>query len=170
MQRWSRRAVLVGFGGGLLAACTNGQAAGNPYSASVAGDGNRVTLDTDASGQRYVVNVQSERGIGEASFAWWGKALPHPLTFDLKLSGLEHFRLAWAANIVNVSVNSSDNAVIQWAQGSDQVEVQIAPDSPYWLPVQVPSQAMQGYQLSVPPAFIAAAPRLWAIAWVDFYR
>jgi hypothetical protein len=168
MFKWSRRAFLMAGAGTLLAACAHGQAGGIPYSIGVTGAGNEVTLEPDAQG--FLMTVQSPSGIGEASVAWWGSTPPHQLSFHLKLSGLEHFRLTWSGHIVSASVNSTSNSLLQWAQLGDSGESEIDAASPCWMAIASPMEPEGGYRFSAPRAFIASTPRLWAIAWVDFYR
>lgn len=172
IKRWSRRAVLLGSVGYLMAACTQGQAGTVAYSVGVSGEGNQVTLvqsSSDGEGA-FVATVQSARGIGQASVAWWGKRSPHPLWFDLQLNGLEQFSLMWGNLAVHVSVNSMDQSILQRTQVRGEAEVEIAPASPYWMTVEVPSQQGASFRVGAPKAFMIDAPSLWAIAWIDFYR
>ena len=176
MQRWSRRALLLGSAGWLLAACSHEQAGNALYSVGVSGEDNQLTITLDSSGneERYIATVQSARGIGQANIAWWGNSSPQPLRFRLKLQGLEQFSLRWAAPsgqiLVNVSVNSIDQQVFQSVQVGDETESEIAADSPFWLDVTLPNQDRPYYELTTSQAFQADGPRLFAIAWVDFYR
>jgi hypothetical protein len=146
------------------------------YSVGVSGEDNQVTIVQNSISDEggYIVTVQSARGFGQASMAWWGDTLPHPLWFQLPFSGLEQFSLIWAAKSkrvsVNVSVNSSDQLVLQSLQVKRAGETEITPNSPYWLHVTQPTPQQPGYLLRAPTAFIADAPRMWAIAWMDFYR
>jgi hypothetical protein len=176
MQIWSRRAILLGSVGWLVAACSHGQAGKTLYSVGVSGEGNQLTITQDSSGgeDTYIATVQSERGIGQASIAWWGNTSPHPLRFRLQLAGLEQFSLRWAAPsgqiLVNIGVNSMDQQVFQSVQIGREAESEIAADSPYWLDVTLPNQKGAAYELTTPLAFQAYGPRLFTIAWVDFYR
>ena len=155
-----------------MAACSQGEASNVAYQVGVSGEGNRVALVQDSSvgDEAIVATVQSARGIGQASVVWWGNRAPHPLWFDLQLSGLEQFSLIWGNEAVHVSVNSMDQSILQRHQARGAGEVEIAPDSPYWMTVELPSQAGAGYWLGAPAAFVADAPSLWAISWIDFYR
>ncbi len=100
--------------------------------------------------------------------------MPHPLWFQLQLNGLEQFSLVWKGALspvgVNVSVNSRDRSVNQSYQLRREDAVEITPDSPYWMAMALPTQKQKGYLLKAPAAFLADAPRLWAITWIDFYR
>ncbi len=172
MLRWSRRSVLLGSLGCLLAACSTGQAGTVAYSLGVSGDGNSITLvqESSPSQGRFVATVQSERGFGQASIGWWGKPLPHHLVFRLQLRGLEQFSLVWAERAVHISVNSTDHSVIESTQLRGEEDTEITPDSAYWMDVVLPTQERPVYLVSAPAAFIVAAPSLWAISWIDFYR
>jgi hypothetical protein len=173
MRSWSRRALLVGSVGCLLAACTQGAV---NFSVIVSGEGNQVAVvqddlsSADLDERAYVATIHSESGIGQASIIGWGELSPHPIYFRLHLSGLEQFTLRWAEMSVNVSVNSMDRSTFQSYQTPQQSETMITADSPYWMDVTIPQAADDGFLLRAPAAFVAAAPRLWSIAWIDFYR
>lgn len=168
MRTWSRREILVSGIGCLLAACSHGQVGSVGYSVATSGEGNQVAIAHDQAVDAYIATVHSERGIGQASIAWWGSEAPHHVIFEVYLSGLEDFSLHWADQAVNVSVNSIDQTVIQSARIGKSPETAITAGSPYWMEVTLPTAGV--FQLQAPQAFIAAAPKLWGIAWVDFYR
>ena len=175
MQSWTRRAVVWGGVGWLLAACTHGLAQGGAYSIGVRGAGNQVTVAMRDRLPGYTLTVSSQSGIGEVTVAWWGNELPHPLTFRLALRGLELFQLNWAAhpvsvNQVTVSIATTDDHVTQSVIVDDGAEASISSTSPYWLAVTLPTVEQAVYQLAAPPAFVADAPRLWSCRWIDFYR
>ncbi|MCC6458464.1 MAG: hypothetical protein IT328_26175 [Caldilineaceae bacterium] len=172
MGRWSRRAVIMGGIGSLLAACYQGQAGDVGYGIAVSGEGNEVTL-SQAAGQdeaTYIATIHSMSGIGQASGTWWGSTSPHHLVFDLHLGGLEKFSLRWLDQTVTVSIHASDQTVIQHIQARHQSERAIEANSPYWMEVALPTATAPSYNLKAPAAFIAAAPRFWGIEWIDFYR
>ena len=187
MQNWSRRAMMLGGASYLLSACTFGLADGLagslPYSVGVHDQGDQVAIrqTSDMQGGEYVAvyvaTVRSERGLGEASVAWWGNVPPHQLVFQLELSGLEQFSLVWADQTVHVSVNSVDHladpsadlAVLESVQQRGGSERMIDPDSPFWMDATVPKDG-SGFRLGAPPAFQAEWPSFWAIRWIDFYR
>jgi hypothetical protein len=174
MVIWSRRAILLGGAGYLIAACTMGRSGDALYHVGVNGEGNQLLIAADPHGEAgdYVVTLQSARGIGQASVAWWGANSPHQLRFQLKLTGLEHFGLIWVNRTQKVSVNVSanlDNPTTLESVQHGSAETQIEPDSPYWLAVSLPAQG-DGFELTAPRAFLADAPRLWAVTWIDFYR
>ena len=173
IRRWSRRdflvgTVLMGTVGCLLAACYQGQTGELGYSIATSGEGNQVAINQETD--TYTVTIHSTMGIGQASIAWWGNSMPHQLNFQLHLGGLEQFTLAWDEQRVSVQVNSSSQEVTESLQPHQGVERLIASDSPYWMDVTLPTSSMQVYSLRAPAAFITAAPKVWAIAWIDFYR
>jgi hypothetical protein len=179
-QRWPRRALLLASAGALMAACTNSWASNNLYSIGVRGEGNAVEVVPLelAKSDRLRIEIMSARGIGEATVAWWSIPAPSTLEFHLHLRGLESFALRWAENsatqrsiyAVSVSVNSSDNSVRQSVKVGDDVEISIDALSPHWMAVTLPTAASESFVLVAPASFLHAASRLWAIAWVDFYR
>lgn len=168
MRYWSRREILLGSVSLLLSACTQGQVGDVGYSVAVNGDENQVAITQEANAT--IVTIQSRSGIGQASSAWWGSTTPHPLYFLLHLNGLEQFSLRWADHVVNVSVNSTSQTVMQSTQTANSAETMITPDSPYWMDVTLPTQELSVFTVAAPAAFIAAAPNVWGISWVDTYR
>jgi hypothetical protein len=157
--------------GCVLAACYQGHAGDVGYGVAVSGDGNQVTIaeDTTQAADVYITTIHSTRGIGQASIAWWGSA-PHHLEFLLHLGGLELFSLRWADQLVHVSINSVGQAVIQSSQRGNGAEIAITSDSPHWMAVTIPTHEAPVYRLAAPAAFLAAAPKAWGIAWIDYYR
>ena len=183
MRSWSRRVLLLGGAGCLFAACSSGWVGTLPYSVSVNGEGNQVVILQKSAmrGGGIMVTVQSARGIGDATVAWWGQGTPCALVIQLELRGLEHFSLRWAEQAVFVSVNSADNSVFQSVQKREEQEMMIDQSSPFWMDVSVSSRPgirtasnaidhESGYRITTPPAFQAAWPGIWSITWVDFYR
>jgi hypothetical protein len=179
-QQWSRRTLLLAGAGVLMAACTHSWGSNGLYSIGVRGEGNAVeVLPLEvAKSDRLRIEIMSARGIGEATVAWWGNAAPPAHEFHLHLRGLESFVLRWAESsspqrsifTITVSVNSSDNSVRQSVQVGDDVEIPIDALSPHWMAVTLPTAASESFVLAAPASFRHAAPHLWAIAWVDFYR
>lgn len=172
MQKLSRRALFMGGIFYLLSACTHGQSGDLRYSIQVSGEGNElvVTPDLTDADNAYVIVVASESGIGEGTIAWWGNALPHHLSFQLHLSALEHFNLRWGEESVTVNVNSTESFVLQSVTSGQGSEVEIDPNSPYWIKV-TPASASQMYiELTAPMAFLNDSPQIFTISWIDYYR
>jgi hypothetical protein len=165
---WSRRELLVGSFGWLLAACSQGQVGQLGYSIAASGEGNDVAIIQEADA--YTVTIHSVQGIGQASVAWWGIERPHQLIFQLHLRGLEQFSLGWGEQRVNVRINSTTQEVTQTLQSRQEAEMRIAPDSSYWMDVTLPMPSVPAYSLNAPSAFITTAPNVWGTAWIDFYR
>jgi hypothetical protein len=172
MHGISRRVVLLGGIGCLLAACTNGQSGDLLYSIGVRGEGNQlvIRLESNDGGNGYVVVVHSERGIGEGTITWWGNNSPHQLSFQLHLDALEHFNLRWGEESVTVNVNSTEFFVLESVQSGQQGEVEIDSESPYWIEVKAPTAEQDYFELTAPKAFLDGSPRLFAISWIDYYR
>lgn len=171
-MQFTRRALLLMGTGLLLIGCTHTTVGNALYSVGVSREGNHVTIamEEDVPATGYLVTIQSERGIGQASFAWWGSEPPHPMRFLVELQGLESFQLTWHQQTVSVSVNAIDQSIVQSLRTSNGAEQAITPDSPYWMQVEMPTAGRSGYLLSAPEAFVAQSPRLWAVQWIDFYR
>jgi hypothetical protein len=142
------------------------------YSTGVRGEGNIITVADapDTGEEELTIRVQSERGIGEGTIAWWGNQVPHHLSFHLHLNALEHFHLRWGKRSITVSVASSGNFVLESMQVGHQGEVEITPESPYWIEVTMPSGEHPYFELRAPAAFLNDSPRLFAISWIDYYR
>jgi hypothetical protein len=160
----------------LCVACTHGLTESGAYSIGVRGDGNRVSLaagdgvDGNSVWLPYTVFIESPQGIGEAVFAWWGNESPHHLSFVLALQGLEDFRLTWADTTVVVSVNSTNLGVMQSVVTHRRDERSLTADSPFWMAAQLPGVEQPHFRMRAPQAFVDDAPRIWSVAWIDFYR
>ena len=177
MQKWSRRALLLGGVALLSTGCTHGLVGQALYSVGVRGEGNLVTITPDniiapdpRAPQTYHVHVASLSGIGQATIAWWDRRAPQQLLFSLELKGLERFQLHWGDTLINVTVNASTQHIMQSVQKGEAAESRLVAASPFWMETLLPTVSSHGFTLATPPAFAQDGPRLWTIAWVDFYR
>lgn len=124
------------------------------------------------------LDITSQTGIGAAAVQVVSGPYPTAIVFQLHLKGLEQFTLTYGAVIIDVAVandgsNQSRQTLIQ-----DGAEQPLAPDSPYWMPVEVttaPGSSDKGlpertYRLSAPPDLLTTQPPAFTINWIDFFR
>jgi hypothetical protein len=123
----------------------------------------------------FAVWIASEKGIGKADFDRTG-APPRSVTFYLRLTGLEEFRLAWGDVTVTVHYWSSGGMVRQDVSRAGGHRAAIDVTSPYWMPLRIEAEKTAlpledgDFVLTAPPQFITDAPEQFALQWIDFYR
>lgn len=167
-----RRTVLCGLAGLWLAGCTvNAVDAANRvntvprYTIIADPPGNRGTVTAKDSGVTLL--VESRRGIGRLHLAWWTPTPPPLAGVELALTGLEHVALSWDDRTVSSAWTGDAPA---WATLTDDRGTAAFPvpgDEDWPVVTRTPA----GHFLFVPPpSFNTAAPIIWQVAWVDFYR
>jgi hypothetical protein len=161
---------------GALAACRGTLEQQPAFSISVQGAGNQVAFTQD--GSEALFGVRSDTGLGSAGIEQTAGDPPAQIRIRLYLRGLEEFTFEYDETAVIVSVSShGDQVVSERLRKVDSEELPLAPDSPYWMPVEVVTRSASGNQ-SLPAYFEVQAPRdymegqhkAFATRWIDFYR
>jgi hypothetical protein len=170
--------LLAGF---LLAGCAAVPAAtATPappvYRAVSEGEGNETSVSVE--GQTVFVDLRSQRGIGRARIEHVSGDPAGNLVLRMHLAGLEEFRLFYNEISLSASVSSDDlHAITQSALTASEGERPITMDSPFWLDIQVTSDADSTQDPLDPGQFEITLPKIFLregqafkIQWVDFYR
>jgi hypothetical protein len=102
---------------------------------------------------------------------------PTKIVIRLHLKGLEEFDFQYGETTVIVSVSShGDGAVYERVRTGEAEEVEVKPDSPYWMPVEVIGGALTGspktgyFEVQAPQNYLQGKHRAFSMRWVDFYR
>jgi hypothetical protein len=140
-------------------------------------DGNTLTVGFE--GETAVIDVRSERGIGQGMVELASGTMPPKIVVRLHLKGLEGFRLSYDETVITAQVPSVGRVTIFQSLVSPKgAESAIAVDSPFWLENRIvsdqPGPAIplnQGYfELTLPQDFFNTGQRAFSLQWVDFYR
>jgi hypothetical protein len=162
----------------ILAACA--AQPGQPAPAlevAAAGDGNRARVTV--SGVDAVVEVESERGIGELTLRHLGGPAPGRIELRLALAGLEQLEVDHDGGQLTASVASGPgHAIRQTMRSPDGGERALAPGDGDWVPIGIaaaepepPFPLAEGrFVVELPGALIATPSRTVTVRWIDFFR
>ena len=173
-------AILLVLGAlAMLAGCRPVQPPAGDVTASVVTTGAGDSVNLLGSDDMLVVEISSERGIGNASLALDPAALPETLLLRLHLHGLEQLTVDNGAQQMAIAVASSPPyAVTQTLTGTEGSQPLQEGDD-LWAAVTLvtddgsaPAIPLQdGYfDVLLPAGLVDAGHASLEIAWVDFYR
>lgn len=143
----------------------------NTVSVIVEGDGNFASATID--NRVLTIEINSERGIGNASFSAADGSNPDRVILHLHLDGLERLEITTAEATVMAEVSSiSPLTSIQFAStGTKGASLQpIASDSPFWLTIAPPSDRRDFFRVDLPSQLYRNTNQSIQLGWVDFYR
>jgi hypothetical protein len=139
------------------------------------GEGNSLTVKSE--GDAVTVDVRSRSGIGRATVEHASGPAPKKIIVQLRLKGLEEFRLAYGQTVITARVSSSDSRnITQSVDPPGGGERPITPDSPHWMEIKVVSDQSripleQGhFEITLPKDVFGKGRRSFSIRWIDFYR
>jgi hypothetical protein len=163
-----------------LSACAMGAgsgAQGEPeYHVSSSRPSSQVAVTND--GNRAIVEVFSENGIGNATVRLVSGEWPDSLFLRFHLQGLEGLQFLYGETAVDVSVNTQAQ-VLQSVSRSGAAQQSVDDSSDYWMPVTfidktgttveapVPGGVIE---LLVPADFHTGEYPEFTMNWIDFYR
>jgi hypothetical protein len=124
-------------------------------------------------GERTIIDVVSERGIGEATITLVSGPKPASMTVRLHLDGLEQFTVRYGETEIMLAVPSAGDlpsfqSVRQAASTSGDEEM-IAADSPFWMETTV-SDDDPRFEVELPRDFLDGPETTLTIHWIDFFR
>jgi len=130
-------------------------------------------------GDKAIIEIFSESGIGDAAFEFIDQPMPKQLAMRFHLRGLEELRFAYGETVVTVALSSTgDNDIRQSmnrAGGEPATTQALTETSPYWMKLRVASRdkipLREGYiEVEAPKDFLQSGARQASIRWTDFYR
>lgn len=177
----TRRVLLMlAFMAASLAACSESASPGQETEAEYLVSSTRPSSQVTASneGNRAIINVFSDNGIGSAAITLVSGSWPDSILMRFHLQGLENLQFLYEENRINVSVNTQ-NMILQSVSMEGAAEKAIDEDSDYWMTVSfmdrqgtaVNSPVPGGViEVEAPAAFLAGEYSTFTINWIDFYR
>jgi hypothetical protein len=125
-----------------------------------------------------VIDVQSPSGIGSAKVDLESGSMPENMLLQLRIKGLEEFRLISHQAVVVASGSSSGSfSIYDQRVNSSGSEYSITPIDPLWMKIEIVSDQAkkipleEGYfEITVPKEFLRNAGSSFEIQWIDFYR
>lgn len=179
MRRWPYfRLALILFG---LSACTIVQT--ERIVVLMAAKPAENHLVWSQAGQTAVVDLYSQRGIGQAALQWIAGDYPTQIVLRLHLAGLEQLRLTYGRTSITLSVASMGPFTVRQELtlfNDAPTTQQLTPDSPYWMPTSLDGPEVKQEQpiplrngwikVELPPHLLQTRPPRIMLEWVDFYR
>jgi hypothetical protein len=177
----TRRVLLMlAFMAASLAACSESASPGQETEAEYLVSSTRPSSQVTASneGNRAIINVFSDNGIGSAAITLVSGSWPDSILMRFHLQGLENLQFLYEENRINVSVNTQ-NMILQSVSMEGAAEKAIDEDSDYWMTVSfmdrqgtAVNSPVQGgvIEVEAPAAFLAGEYSTFTINWIDFYR
>jgi hypothetical protein len=122
--------------------------------------------------------VRSPACISNATIERTAEQWPDKIAIQMRLNGLESFKLSTSKLKLEASVSSHDGDVRLWKDGKE--DSPLDSKSPYWMEIEIldsdgkPTKAIPlkdgTFELQLPKKFIEDNPKLFKVEWVDFYR
>lgn len=134
-------------------------------------------VDVKSKDDEKMFVIRSPFGISNATIERTSEQWPEKVVIQLRLKGLESFKLSTDKLKLEASVSSHDGGVRLWNDGKDSP---LDSKSPYWMDIKVLNSdgeatktlpLKDGYfEMEVPRKFFEGNPRSFKADWIDFYR
>ncbi len=122
--------------------------------------------------------IRSPTGISYATIERTAEKWPDKVVIQLRLNGLEDFRLSSGKMKLEASVSSHNGSVRLWMDG--QEDSPLDSKSPYWMNIRILGSNEKTtktiplkdgcFELELPKKFFESNPKSFKIEWIDFYR
>ncbi len=122
--------------------------------------------------------IRSPFGISNATVERITEQWPDKVVIQMRLKGLEGFKLSSGDIKLEASVSSHDVSVRLWKDG--QEDSPLDSKSPYWLEIKIldsdgkPTKAIPlkdgSFEMQLSKRFFEDNPKSFKVEWVDFYR
>lgn len=122
--------------------------------------------------------IRSTFGISNATIERTTDQWPDKNVIQLRLKGLENFKLSTGKLKIEASVSSQDGSVRLWKDGKE--DSPLDSKSPYWMEIKIlgrdgePTKAIPlkdgSFEMQLPKKFFDDNPKSIKVEWIDFYR
>jgi len=113
--------------------------------------------------------VHSPVGISSATIDRMAEHWPETIVIQLRLKGLESFKLSSEKLKLEASVSSQNGEQRLWKGGNE--EVLLDSKNPSWMAILKTIPLNEGYfELQLPKSFSESNPKTLTLSWIDFYR
>jgi len=147
-----------------------------PFKITCKRSDDRVEVKTEKEGT--VLSIRSPFGISHAIIERTEEPWPEKIVIQLRLKGLESFKVSNGMQKLEVSVSSQDGKVRLWKDGDENSPLDSK--SPYWMEIRMLDRdgkqakaipITDGYfEVHLPKAFFEGNPKSITLHWIDFYR
>lgn len=150
--------------------------ADHPFKFTTKRPDDRIEVKSVDGETRFV--VRSPFGISNTTIERTNKEWPEKLVIQLRLQGLENFKLSTDHTKLEASVSSHDGSVRLWRDGKE--DDPLDEKSPCWMEVKIldyegkPTRAIPvkdgSFEMQLPKKFLEGNPKSFKVEWIDFYR
>lgn len=135
-------------------------------------------MEVKSKDDKTVFVVRSPLGISHAIIERTKEQWPDKIAIQMRLNGLESFKLSTDKLKLEASVSSHDGNVRLWKDGKE--DSPLDSKSPYWMEIRIldsdgtPTQAIPlkdgSFEMQLPKKFFEDNPKVFKVEWVDFHR
>lgn len=135
-------------------------------------------IEVKSQDGKAVFVVRSPFGISNSTIERTTEKWPDKVVIQMRVKGLESFKLSSGNTKLEASVSSHDGNVRLWKDGKE--DSPLDSKSPYWMEIKIldsdgkPTKAIPlkdgTFELQLPKKFFEDNPKLLKVEWVDFYR
>ena len=147
-----------------------------PFKLTTKRSDDRVEVKSDQD--KVVFDVRSPFGISSATIERTIEKWPDLVLIQLRLKGLENFKVSTDKLKLEASVSSQNGDERRWKDGKE--DSPLISKSPYWMEIRImsndgkPAKALpskDGYiEMQLPKKFFEDNPKSFMLEWIDFYR
>lgn len=127
---------------------------------------------------KVVFDIRSPIGISSATIERTTEQWPEKVAIQLRLKGLENFRVSTDKIKLEASVSSQSGDTRLWKDGKDDSPLNSM--SPYWMEIRIidsdgkPTKVIplkDGIlEIQLPKMLLEGNPKAIQLVWIDFYR
>ncbi|MFN7877484.1 MAG: hypothetical protein ACK5PB_19345 [Pirellula sp.] len=150
--------------------------ADEPFKITTKRSDDRVELKSEKGKAMFI--IRSPFGISNATIERTTEQWPDKVLIQLRLKGLESFKLSTDKLKLEASVSSHDANVRFWKDGKE--DSPLDSKCPYWMEIKIldsdgkPTKAIPlkdgSFEMQLPKKFIEDNPKAFKMEWIDFYR
>ncbi len=133
-------------------------------------------IDVKSEEDKTVFIVRSPFGISNATIERTTEQQPDKIVIQLRLKGLESFKLSTDKLKLEASVSSHDGTVRLWKDGKE--DSPLDSKSPYWMEIKILDNSGEPtknipqkdgvFEMQLPKKFFEGNPNWFKVEWVDF--
>ena len=135
-------------------------------------------IDVKSKDDKAMFVIRSPFGISNATIERTTEQWPDKVVIQLRLKGLESFKLSTDKLKLEASVSSHDCSVRLWKEGKE--DSPLDSKSPYWMEIKIldnegePTKSIPlkdgSFEMALPNKFFEGNPKSITVDWIDFYR
>ncbi len=150
--------------------------ADEPFKITTKRSDDRVEVKSENDDPVFV--IRSPMGISNATIERTTEQWPVKVVIQMRLNGLESFKLSTGKLKLEASVSSHDGSVRLWKDSKEDSPLDST--SPYWMEIRILDSDSEPtrnfplkdgcFELQLPKKFFEGNPKSITMEWIDFYR